>query len=98
MQSRFCKGDTMKRIVFTLACLPLGVGLALAGPRCSVPMADWQPREVLQEKLRAEGWTITRIKTDDGCYKVYATDSDGRRLKAKFNPATLEMLRRESDD
>ena len=88
----------MKRILFAFACLPLGVGVAAAGPRCSVPMADWQPREALQEKLRADGWTIARIKTDDGCYKVYATDGTGRRLKAKFNPATLEMLRRESDD
>lgn len=71
---------------------------ALAGPRCSAPMADWQPREALAEKLRAEGWTIRRIKTDDGCYKVRAIDAEGQRVKAKFDPATLERVARDRDD
>ena len=76
----------------------LGANSAIAGPRCHVPLADWQPREALQEKVRALGWTVTRIKTDDGCYKVYGTNEQGQRVKAKFNPATLEMVKRESDD
>jgi hypothetical protein len=70
----------------------------MAGPRCSVPLAEWKPREVLEAKLQGEGWTIVRIKTDDGCYKIYASNATGRRLKAKFDPATLEIVRREHDD
>jgi hypothetical protein len=70
----------------------------MAGPRCSVPLADWRPREALEAKLQGEGWTVVRIKTDDGCYKVYATNAAGRRLRAKFDPATLEIIRREHHD
>ena len=90
----------MKR---TLPVVMLTILVALAAPahasqRCSAPMAEWKPREELVEKLRAEGWTIRRIKTDDGCYKVRATDAEGRRVKAKFDPATLERVVRDGDD
>lgn len=81
--------------LFGLLLLP---AVALADTRCSVPMAQWQPKEALEAKLSAEGWSQTRIRVDDGCYKVRATHADGRRLKAKFDPATLEMLRKDRDD
>lgn len=90
----------MKRIL-PIVALTVLVGIAapaLASPRCSAPMTEWKPREALVEKLRAEGWTIRRIKTDDGCYKVRATDAEGRRVKAKFDPATLERVVRDGDD
>ena len=73
-------------------------GIAHAGPRCHVPLADWQPREALQDKMRLMGWTISRIKTDDGCYKVYGTNDKGLHVKAKFNPATLDMITRDDED
>lgn len=80
-------------VTFMLA----GSSTAFAGPHCHVPMADWQPREALQAKVSALGWNIQRIKTDDGCYKVYALDNNGQRVKAKFDPATLEQLKVERD-
>lgn len=79
--------------------LLLGVAApALAGPHCHVPMADWQSREALQAKVAAMGWNVQRIKTDDGCYKVYAQDQNGQRIKAKFDPATLEQMKVERDN
>tara|TARA_R110000787_G_scaffold63679_11_gene144054 strand:- start:145871 stop:146158 length:288 start_codon:yes stop_codon:yes gene_type:complete len=68
------------------------------GNRCNAPMAEWQPRENLQQKLEAEGWQVKRIKTDDGCYEVYAIDKDGNRIEAYFDPKSLKMLRKKSDD
>lgn len=85
----------MRRIRYLLV-LSMMSGLsvpALASPRCHVPMADWQPRQVLEDKLKAEGWTIRRIKSDDGCYKVYGTRSDGQRVKATFAPDSLLLIR-----
>lgn len=82
----------------TLALGVFGVGGALARPRCDVPLADWQPREVLQTKLEAEGWKATRIKTDDGCYKVRATNDKGETLKGTYDPATLKPLKVKIDD
>ena len=79
-----------------LAVFPAGA--ALADDDCFVPMADWQPRDALQRKLAGEGWTVLRIKTDDGCYKVDAVDAEGRRLKAKVDPGTLEILRHHAAD
>lgn len=76
----------------------LVVSAAHAGPRCHVPLGEWQTRDALQEKVRALGWTISRIKTDDGCYKVYGTNEKGQRIKAKFNPSTLDLIKRDDDD
>ena len=71
----------------------LGAGPSFAGPRCDVPLAEWQPREVLQQKVEAEGWKVTRIKTDDGCYKVRATNAKGERYEGTFDPRTLKALK-----
>lgn len=81
-------------ILFIAACLGTG---AVAADRdhdrdCDVPLADWQPRGALQKKLEAEGWSTISIRTDDGCYKVRATNARGQRLKAKFDPASLEPV------
>jgi len=85
----------MKPIVLAaaFALSPLGTGSALASPRCNVPMANWQPREALPKKVEADGWRVTRIKTDDGCYEVYATNEQGQRYEGKFDPGTLNALK-----
>lgn len=71
---------------------------AAADRDCNVPLAEWQPREALQKKLEAEGWIVLSIRSDDGCYKVRATNSQGARLKAKFDPARLERVHSRDDD
>lgn len=79
----------------------LCAGPAVASQRCNVPLADWQPREALEKKLTDEGWTVMSIRSDDGCYKAKATNTRGERLEAKYDPGTLEIVRRKrekSDD
>jgi len=71
---------------------------AIADDRCAVPLADWQPREVLRAELERAGWSEVKIRTDDGCYKVIGIDPGGRRLKARFHPATLEPVARGGHD
>ncbi|MEZ5855887.1 MAG: PepSY domain-containing protein [Hyphomicrobiaceae bacterium] len=66
---------------------------ALADQHCNVPLAEWQPREALQQKVEVEGWKVTRIKTDDGCYKVSAVNEKGDRYKAKIDPGSLKVLK-----
>ncbi len=65
---------------------------AWADRRCAVPLADWQPRQALESRLAADGWTVLSIRTDDGCYKVSAKNARGEVMKAKFDPATLERV------
>lgn len=91
----------MKLTQITAGLIALGIAFPLAaqaGTRCKVPMAEWQPREAVEAKLKAEGWTVERLKTDDGCYKVYGKDPQGRRVEAKFDPATLALVKSEQDN
>ncbi|MES2162891.1 MAG: PepSY domain-containing protein [Pseudomonadota bacterium] len=64
---------------------------ALADTDCTDPIADWKPREVLRHQLESRGWTVQRIKVDDGCYQVRGTDRLGNKVKAKYGPATLRI-------
>jgi hypothetical protein len=84
-------------IVLSLALLLLS-GSALADDDCDDPVASWQPRENLREKLEAEGWTVRRIKVDDGCYEVKGRDSNGVKVEASFAPASLKMMEWERED
>ncbi|HTN34297.1 MAG TPA: PepSY domain-containing protein, partial [Marinobacter sp.] len=68
----------IKPIVISLSLLLMS-GIVLADDDCNDPVAQWQPRENLRQQLEAEGWTVFRIKVDDGCYEVKGLDSDGHR-------------------
>jgi len=86
------------RSIIILASLLGAVATACASPRCKVPLETWQPRQALEDKLKAEGWQVRRIKTDDGCYKVEGTRQDGQRVKATFQPDTLMLIREKIRD
>lgn len=81
-----------RRAALAVLALPLMAGLAFADARCEVPLGAWQPREALQKKLEAEGWTGLKIRTDDGCYKAMGRDGHGTVVKGLFDPATLERV------
>ncbi|MCC3305095.1 PepSY domain-containing protein [Sneathiella sp. HT1-7] len=75
------------------------MGMALADDDdCRVPMADWQPREAVQNMAEAQGWTVRRIKTDDGCYEIKGRDAQGREIEVKVDPGTLAIVEMEYDD
>jgi len=80
----------------TVALMALLAGFpafpAYADDACFAPMADWQPRAAVVELAKAKGWTVRRIKIDDGCYEIVARDAEGRPVEALVNPATLEVL------
>lgn len=73
--------------------------LATAGPLCFAsrdcdsPPAAWQPRSAVQALAERNGWTLDRLKIDDGCYEIRGRDQDGRPFKAKLDPASLQVLR-----
>jgi hypothetical protein len=69
-----------------------GLGAVLADERCNVRVADWQPRSAVVRMAETLGWTVQRIKTDDGCYVIQAQDRDGKEVRARVEPATLQIL------
>jgi hypothetical protein len=82
----------MRKTTTILACvLALTARAALADGDCLVPMADWQPRAAVAAAAARNGWTLRRIKVDDGCYVIEGTDAAGRPIRARLNPATLEV-------
>ncbi|OYU38017.1 MAG: hypothetical protein CFE33_18340 [Pseudorhodobacter sp. PARRP1] len=89
------------RTPLTILIVMTSLGLASAAQAdeaCTVPMADWQPRAAVQQMAEAQGWTVRRIKIDDGCYEIKATDAQGRAIEAKVDPSTLAIMELEFED
>ena len=57
-----------------------------------VPQAEWMSKDALTSKLTEQGGSVRFMKEDGGCWEVYATDPDGRRVEAYFHPSTGEKL------
>jgi len=66
-------------------------GSALADEDCDDPVASWQSRDTLRQQLENKGWTVKRIRVDEGCYEVRGIDHNGNRFEAKFSPASLDI-------
>ena len=60
-------------------------------------MADWQPRDAVKQMAESKGWTVRRIKIDDGCYEITGRDAKGDDIEAKVHPATLAIVEMESE-
>jgi hypothetical protein len=68
-------------------------GSAFAASGCSsAPAAQWQPKSKLESQLTAQGMKVRQVKTEGGCYEVYATDKSGKRQNMAFNAQTLKQL------
>lgn len=87
----------MKRLLLASITLALVVvsGTAMADNDCVDPVANWQSREVLRQRLEQQGWKVQRIKVDDGCYEVRGVDRLGNNFKAKYAPASLRIQKLE---
>jgi hypothetical protein len=59
---------------------------------CDAPQAKWKSRTALEAKLKKQGWQVRKSKVDGGCYEVYGTDPQGRRVEAYFHPVTFQKL------
>ena len=82
---------------FVLATATLMAAAALSPAlaeevKCNQPQASWKPVEELKTKLTAEGWEIKNVKTDEGCYEVYAKNEKGEKVEVYFDPVTFEAV------
>lgn len=65
---------------------------AFASDKCHVSQDQWRPVEELTAAFEAKGWAISNVKTEDGCYEVYAKDETGKRVEAFVDPASFEIV------
>ena len=84
------------KTAFALAALALAavaVSPAYAAGKCAAgPKSQWRPISTLESQLQTEGFSVKQIKTVSGCYEVYATSKDGKRVNMAYNAQTLEKL------
>ncbi|MBK5550011.1 PepSY domain-containing protein [Pseudomonas sp. TH03] len=67
-------------------------GYALADDDCKDPVNDWQPRETLRQQVEQQyGWSVQRIKVDNGCYKLKGADRKGNAIEARYAPTSLRL-------
>lgn len=76
----------------------LAAASASAETDCAVPMAQWQPRDAVAAFAGKQGWRVSRIRLDDGCYEVTGLDAQGRRFEVKLNPASLSIIEMEFEN
>lgn len=73
--------------------VPLSMANATGRMTCEVvERAKWLSEDALTKKLSADGWKVRFMKEDGGCWEVYGTTPDGKRVEAYFHPATGEKL------
>lgn len=83
------------RLTKLLLATTIAMTAALPGfakEMCNVPQDQWRPVEELKADLTAQGWTISNVKTEDGCYEVYATDETGKKVEIFFDPLTFKAV------
>ncbi len=82
----------VRTILITAAALMIA-GPAFAAGGCSTASASkFQPKATLESQLKAEGLTVRQIKTEKGCYEVYAVDKAGKKVNAAYNAETLAKM------
>jgi hypothetical protein len=87
----------MKTLLISSIVMVALASPALAADRCNAgPESSWKPQGELEKILTDKGWSIRKVKIDDGCYEVYATDKDGNRKEVYFHPKTFEVVADES--
>lgn len=84
----------MTRLIALSALALLATGPAFAaGATCSTsPATKFQPQATLESQLKTQGLTVRQIKTEKGCYEVYAVDAAGKKVNVAYNAETLEKL------
>jgi hypothetical protein len=48
-----------------------------------------------QQVEQQYGWSVQRIKVDDGCYEIRGLDRKGNAIEASYSPASLRLRKLE---
>jgi hypothetical protein len=86
-------GGHMRRAFLVFAFAIVIGNPAFAATACSTaPASQFKPKTELETQLKAQGLTVRKIKTEGGCYEVYAVDKAGKKVNAAFNAQTLDKV------
>lgn len=65
---------------------------ALADDGCRNPMEPRQSLAAVSKLADEFGWTISRVRIGDGCYRLKVTDVNGNILRVRIHPVTLDVV------
>jgi len=86
-----------KGLMFPLAAVLLGLAVPAHaddhhGNRLNIPAGKWLSVSDVIQKLKGQGYNVTKIEADDGVYEFDATNADGVRIEGHANPETGQVL------
>ena len=84
----------MFRIILVAATLiSISAPVFAADATCSTSApSKFQPKTKLEDLLKTQGLTVKQIKTEGGCYEVYAGDKAGKKVNSAYNAETLQQV------
>ena len=84
----------IRRLSLAALVAVLTTPVMAADATCSkAPASKFQTTKTLRARLSHEGLTVRRIKTEGGCYEVYAVNKAGKKVNLAFNAETLKRVR-----
>jgi len=60
---------------------------------CGNTSGEWMSRDAVKSIMVEKGYDVRRVKREEGCYEIYATDKNGARVEIYLNPVTGEIVR-----
>jgi hypothetical protein len=75
-----------------LAVLVVTPSFAASSVCSSAPASKFQPKTKLESMLKSAGMRVKLIKTEKGCYEVYAVDKAGKKVNVAYNAETLKKV------
>ena len=78
----------MKSFLLLPVVLALSTAALASEPTCTAPKNTWMTESAFTQSIEAQGYKIKRLKVSHGCYEIYGTDKDGKRVEISFDPAT----------
>ena len=81
-----------------LAVLVASPSFAASSVCSSAPASKFQPKTKLESMLKGAGMSVKLIKTEKGCYEVYAVDKAGKKYELHYQsdgaPMAVRRIKR----
>ncbi|MBZ0217021.1 MAG: PepSY domain-containing protein [Fimbriimonadaceae bacterium] len=67
------------------------------GVNCGDVTGQMMSQEEAKVKARELGYDVRRVKSEGGCFEVYAIDQNGARVEIYMNPVTGAIVKTKND-
>jgi hypothetical protein len=92
-----------KTLIASMFLIPIAFGampaLAESSEDCTdAPKAQWLSEDAAKAKATKDGYDVRDIKVEGSCFELYAIDKEGKRVEARMNPVSGEIVGNEEGD